>query len=353
MRGRAKRCSVIAMVAAIAVGVTVNGCRNELVDVDVEANESEPETYTVSYHANDATSGTVPEAQTKTEGVDLTLATNSVNLSRTGHSFAGWNTASDGGGTDYSEGATYTTNADVVLYAKWAASIYTVTFERQGGIGGSTRVTATFGLPMPTATAPTRKAKAFDGYYAGPEATGIRYYTSDMESARTWDIPADTELIASWRPYEIGGAGQAGGVVFYDKGEYTDGWRFLEAWTSDEDSVYQWKTEDTETPATGTTIGTGYDNTYNAMSGSEHPAAEVVRNATHGGYDNWSLPSKDELNLMYENLHEAGIGDFDPVFYWSSSEDTNSRAWGQFFPNGGQGSITREAFNSVRAVRAF
>jgi uncharacterized repeat protein (TIGR02543 family) len=53
--------------------------------------------------------------------VTLTLATNSGTLARTGYTFAGWNTASIGNGTDYATGASYTTNAAVTLYAKWTA----------------------------------------------------------------------------------------------------------------------------------------------------------------------------------------------------------------------------------------
>ena len=76
-------------------------------------------TYSVTYHVNGATSGTAPAGQTKTHDEDLTLATNSGNLARGGHAFVGWNTAADGSGVDYAEGASYTGNAALTLYAKW------------------------------------------------------------------------------------------------------------------------------------------------------------------------------------------------------------------------------------------
>ena len=79
-------------------------------------------TYTASYNANGATSGTVPASQTKTNGIALTLRANSGNLAKTGYAFAGWNTAANGLGTDYAAGASYTVNATVTLYAKWTAS---------------------------------------------------------------------------------------------------------------------------------------------------------------------------------------------------------------------------------------
>jgi uncharacterized repeat protein (TIGR02543 family) len=88
--------------------------------VSVTAGPEEPEVYyTVIYHANGATSGTVPDEQTKDNDSELTLATNSGNLSRSGFTFAGWNTAADGSGTNYAVGESYTSNADVTLYAKW------------------------------------------------------------------------------------------------------------------------------------------------------------------------------------------------------------------------------------------
>ena len=228
---------------------------------------------------------------------------------------------------------------------------YTVSFNRQGGIGGSTSVVATLEQPMPPATAPTKEDAGFYGYYTGPNGTGTQYYTAAMESARDWDLPADTELIAYW--IEVGGVGPAGGIVFYDKGEYTDGWRYLEAWTADEEGTYQWKTENTGTPGTSTDVGSGYENTYSAMTGAEHPAAQVVRSATHGGYDDWFLPSRDELDLMYDNLYVEGLGGFPLTGYWSSSQGSAQGAWYRNFVNGNQGNIFKDIEANVRAVRAF
>jgi len=79
-------------------------------------------TYTITYNPNGATSGTAPASQTKTNGISLTLASNSGNLARTGYTFAGWNTAAAGSGTSYAAGANYTANVSVTLYAKWAVA---------------------------------------------------------------------------------------------------------------------------------------------------------------------------------------------------------------------------------------
>jgi len=80
------------------------------------------DTYPVTYNGNSNTGGTAPNNQTKTYGVNLSLASNSGNLVRTGYTFNGWNTQADGLGTDYAAGSNYTTNAALTLYAKWSVA---------------------------------------------------------------------------------------------------------------------------------------------------------------------------------------------------------------------------------------
>ena len=79
-------------------------------------------TYVVSFDGNGSTGGSVPGSQTKTHGDDLTLASNSGSLVKTGYTFGGWNTAAGGSGTSYAEGALYGVDAAVTLYAKWSAN---------------------------------------------------------------------------------------------------------------------------------------------------------------------------------------------------------------------------------------
>jgi uncharacterized repeat protein (TIGR02543 family) len=322
--------------------------------------------YTVSYDANGATSGTAPDEQTKNEGVDLTLATNSGNLARTGYTFAGWNTAADGSGDDYAEGAIYATDADLTLYAKWAANQYSVTLNRQGGSGGAGSVIATFDAPMPSATAPSKAGVVFDGYYTGLDGTGRQYYTATMESARDWDMPTNTELIANWRPYEVGETGPAGGIVFYDKGAYSDGWRYLEAApASTEWESKPWGGYGTEVGdgAQGKAVGTGAANTQAIVAeyGNNEPdegrsdyAAKLCDDLDYDGFDDWFLPSRDELDLMYQNLHLEGLGGFASAIYWSSSEYDANFAWVQSFVDGVQLDYFKDRGGGrVRAARAF
>ena len=173
--------------------------------------------------------------------------------------------------------------------------------------------------------------------------------------------------------YSIGDTGPAGGLVFYDKGFYSDGWRYLEAAPSDVDEKYvffgYYRPESTDlTVGTSCVIGSGKYNTERlvkymdidgkAYSGSssgyvKEYAARKCLDYSYGEHDDWFLPSKDELNLMYENLCRKGLGSFADVAYWSSSEYNGYDAWVQYFSSGYQYNSSRFHDYRVRPVRAF
>ena len=163
--------------------------------------------------------------------------------------------------------------------------------------------------------------------------------------------------------YTVGDTGPAGGLIFYDKGSYSDGWRYLEAAPYDQSTGIQWYNGNyVATGATGTAIGTGQANTTAIViiQGAGSYAAQLCNDLTVGGYNDWFLPSKDEFNLMYKNLYLAGVGDFFGDWesytfesYWSSSEQDVLNAWYQVFPNGYQDNCDKIISQRVRAVRAF
>ena len=70
-------------------------------------------------------------------------------------------------------------------------------------------------------------------------------------------------------------------------------------------------------------------------------------------YDDWFLPSKDELHEMYKNLKSIGFGVDGRLYYWSSTETVNNSAWAQHFGDGYQWAFNKLTVNRVRAVRAF
>jgi hypothetical protein len=72
-----------------------------------------------------------------------------------------------------------------------------------------------------------------------------------------------------------------------------------------------------------------------------------------GGFSDWHLPTRDELNLVYLNLQKPKIADMGSYFYWSSSESNDLDAWSQYFSDGRRSLNHKNLTYSVRAVRAF
>jgi hypothetical protein len=162
--------------------------------------------------------------------------------------------------------------------------------------------------------------------------------------------------------YSIGDTGPSGGgIVFY----ITDGGvHGLEVapqsteWKSKEWGVFG------APVGTGTAIGTGKSNTASIVAVlNAHTifgrAAQLCDELSYNGYDDWYLPSKDELNAIWDNLVDDGtgsnngVGGFYPLGYWSSSEYDSKGAWGQSFTDGYQSNSGKEAIGRVRAIRAF
>lgn len=108
------------------------------------------------------------------------------------------------------------------------------------------------------------------------------------------------------------------------------------------------------TGAMETALFTGSANTDKiiaAQGTATKYAALLARDYKGGGYADWYLPSKDELNKLY--LNQADIGGFAAATYWSSSHYDGPTVWVQFFGDGNQNHQWREMAGAVRAVRAF
>ena len=146
-----------------------------------------PNTYTISYNANGGSGA--PTAQTKTYGTDLTLTTSKP--TRSGYTFNGWNTKSDGSGTSYSAGGKFTTNANTTLYAKWKQNTFTLRYNDNMGSGCSTKTkTITPGNKLGTLCRPTRSGYwYFNGWYYD----GKKYTASTVFNGNS-----DITLVASW-----------------------------------------------------------------------------------------------------------------------------------------------------------
>jgi hypothetical protein len=148
----------------------------------------------------------------------------------------------------------------------------------------------------------------------------------------------------------IGQSYQGGIIAYID----STGQHGLIAATADQSEGIQWYNgTNIVTGATGTAIGTGLTNTNAiiAVQGSGSYAASIARDYNGGGYTDWFLPSKDELNQLYEN--KTAISGFTDAWYWSSTEFNNDVAWLQIFSNGNQNDDIKANTYYVRAVRAF
>jgi hypothetical protein len=170
--------------------------------------------------------------------------------------------------------------------------------------------------------------------------------------------------------YAIGDTGPAGGLIFYIDEADTYSWTYLEvAPASTEWASNVWGGFGTPvTGADGTVIGTGEQNTIDIVTqfGASEPyasktdyAAKLCSDLESGGYDDWYLPSKDELNAIWDNLvndgsgSNSGVGGFAVGVYWSSSESGSGDAWAQYFGDGLQGDGSKGDYGRLRAVRAF
>jgi hypothetical protein len=129
----------------------------------------------------------------------------------------------------------------------------------------------------------------------------------------------------------------------------------------DQSSIIRWHNgSNTTTEALAIAIGTGAANTdaIIAVQGDTETdyAAGLARAYAGGGYADWFLPSKDELNQMYINKTTldavSGFTAFSG-YYWSSTEYDNDNVWGQDFSANYQSADGKNYTGNVRAVRVF
>jgi hypothetical protein len=206
-----------------------------------------------------------------------------------------------------------------------------------GGSGTGTRTAQTGGNAIPAA-APVAQAPAFPAQVA------------------------TTPVAPSVPTYKIGDIGPAGGLIFYDKGNNSGGWRYLEAAPADIDGKL-YAARERITVKVERSVGSGKSNTQlimreaNNRGGGFGWAAQACDALEINGFDDWFLPSRDELHYMYGNLHMRGLGDFKNEWYWSSTfvdPYNNLNYWfREDFSNGNQADDYQQNQFRVRACRQF
>jgi hypothetical protein len=181
------------------------------------------------------------------------------------------------------------------------------------------------------------------------EGNYIITYTVSDTSGNT--ATATRQVVVVVQNLAIGQSYQGGIIAYID----STGQHGLIVATADQSEEIQWWNGSyVVTGATGTAIGTGLANTNAiiAAQGSGSYAASIARDYNGGGYTDWYLPSKDELNQLYVNKAAIG-GGFANDYYWSSTEYDSNYTWLQYFSNGAQDVYIKGFPIYVRAVRAF
>ena len=167
------------------------------------------------------------------------------------------------------------------------------------------------------------------------------------------DTQADTQITSdnALQSLQIGQS-YGGGIIFYLDSTRQHG--FIAA-KQDQSTGIAWdKGNHFLIGATGKSLGTGKKNTnkiVNALGTTGSYAALLCKKFTGGGHTDWFLPSKAELNRMYNK--RAVIPGLAATNYWSSSEVDAENAWDQEFGGGFQFSDFKGFTLRVRAIRAF
>ena len=137
-------------------------------------------------------------------------------------------------------------------------------------------------------------------------------------------------------PYNIGDIGPGGGIIFYEKSDWTDGWKYLEAapanWTSGVpssnatlDPIIAFGTSVAEFNSTTKTLGNGDINTLNTSS-YHNNYNNAFYNNSFGGKRGWFLPSWHELLALYSYKETYGndyLNIADEAYYNSSTDPYN------------------------------
>ena len=254
------------------------------------------------------------------------------------------------------------------------------------GTGGSITITA---AQAADTTGATPFVTLFDKTNAGAAVKVVKYVrgggTTGFETDTVFDstatindgdffivkvVAADTTTVLYYKvvvtvTLSIGDS-YAGGKVAYifvssDPGYESGEVHGLIAAKADQGSnTIRWATADyLATPVTGTllTLGSGLENTNRIVVqngvGSTY-AAGLARAYEDGGYTDWYLPSRDELNKLYVN--QDVIGGFvssGNTYYWSSSEFNSDNAWIKDFGSTNESYYDKGGIFHVRAVRTF
>ena len=182
--------------------------------------------YSVTFDGNDSTGGLMaPE----TNFMPSALSTNA--FSRTGYAFAGWNSAADGSGSAYADGATDAFTANQTLFAQWAVNAsYSVTFDGNDSTGGLMAPETNFMPSALSTNAFSRTGYAFAGWNSAADGSGSAYadgatdaFTANQTLFAQWAVNATNPTTPISAPAAARGyylVGSDGGVFTFGGAEF-------------------------------------------------------------------------------------------------------------------------------------
>ena len=174
--------------------------------------------YSITYDGNGNTGGST-SATTATYPTARKVASNG--FTKTGYSFSKWNTKSDGTGTDYAVGASYSSASNLTLYAIWSINSYTLSYDANGGSSTPDPVTKNYNTTVALSDAISRTASTnatytvtydANGYGSTPSANTTynkTYYTfskwaagstsgTEYSAKASYTITSDIKMYAKW-----------------------------------------------------------------------------------------------------------------------------------------------------------
>ena len=144
--------------------------------------------FNVTFDGNGSTSGAMG---VENHNAPTVLTTNT--FVRTGYTFSGWNTAANGSGNSYADGASYPFLAAATMYAQWTADSFNVTFAGNGSTSGTMSAESANTPTSLTANAFIKTGYTFSGWNTVADGSGTKY-----ANRASYPFAAAATLYAQW-----------------------------------------------------------------------------------------------------------------------------------------------------------
>nr|WP_315029008.1 hypothetical protein [uncultured Chryseobacterium sp.] len=279
------------------------------------------------------------EEYTNTTGNYLLMATYSTDFDKSTTYYVRAYVQANNGDVIYGDNVSFVTPAKMDITFKMAKNIYTTS---------ATLVTENIAVNYLESFFPDEKGFCYRASTGVDIANGQTVKITNPGNYSSYELevtallPNTTYYVKSYvkeganvyysaeKTFKTAGAiGASGGYVFYDKGEITDGWRYLEAapanLTSNGSDKVQWGCPFDIVNQTQSAMGSGPANTTRILSqcSDANSAAKLCDTYAVNGLTDWFLPSEEELMAFFKsakNVYNIASNNVSQKYYWSSTE---------------------------------